>query len=210
MFDWITGFMDSTGYFGVALLMFLENVFPPIPSELVMPLAGYHAAQGEQNVWLVILAGSIGSLAGATFWYFVGLWIHEDRIKKWAARHGRWITLHPREVDKVDDWFDRHNRPAVFFGRLVPTIRTLISVPAGLFEMKLGKFLVYSAAGTFLWTALLTWAGYSLGERYEDVSNYMEPATNAIVVLIVGTYLWRVITWSADEPEDEDEEAQAS
>ena len=134
MFEKIVQFLEEAGYLGIALLMFLENLFPPIPSELIMPLAGFEAARGTKSLPLVILSGSAGSIAGALFWYYVGKWIGARRLKAWAGRHGRWLTLKPSEVDKVDAWFDRHCAEAVFLGRLVPTVRTLISVPAGIFD----------------------------------------------------------------------------
>ena len=101
MFDWIVSFIDKAGYGGIALLMLLENLFPPIPSELIMPLAGFSAAQGALNIGGVIVSGTIGSLAGALFWYLIGRWIGAERLKTFAGRHGRWLTLHPNEIDQA-------------------------------------------------------------------------------------------------------------
>lgn len=197
MFDWITSTVQTTGYPGIALLMFVENVFPPIPSEIIMPLAGFTAAQGQVNIFLVILAGSIGSLAGALLWYYIGRWLGQERIKKRAAKHGRWFTLTPDEVDQAFEFFQRHEGKAVFFGRLMPTIRTLISVPAGIANMPLWSFLAYSAAGTALWTALLATAGYFLQSQYESVSNWLNPVSNVIIGFIVIFYIYRVVTFDA-------------
>ena len=132
MASWIEAIVETTGVVGIGLLMLLENLFPPIPSELIMPLAGYTAAQGKANILLVILAGTVGSLAGGFFWYALGRWIGEERLKWLADRYGRWLTMSRADVDKADDWFDAHGHWAVLFGRLVPTVRTLISIPAGL------------------------------------------------------------------------------
>lgn len=195
MFDWITGFIENVGYVGVALLMLAENVFPPIPSELIMPLAGFNAAEGNMNLVLAILAGSLGSLAGALFWYYVGAWIGTDRLKAFARRHGRFLTLTPGEVDKADRWFDRHGGLAVFLGRLVPAVRTLISVPAGISGMRLGPFLFYSALGTLIWTTFLALAGYWLGAQYEKVQGWVDPVSKAVVAIIVLWYLYRVVTF---------------
>ena len=195
MFTWIANMLDQMGYAGIALLMFLENVFPPIPSELIMPLAGFDAERGDMNIILVVLSGSAGSLAGATLWYFIGRWIGETRLKRLAARHGRLLTLTPSDLDHVNSWFDRHNEKAVLIGRLVPAVRTLISVPAGLFEMRLGRFLLYSSIGTVVWTTLLALAGYLLGEQYKSVQDYMNPASNVIVAGIVFYYVYRMIVW---------------
>ena len=195
MASWIESMVETSGVFGIALLMFLENVFPPIPSELIMPLAGYTAAQGSANIVLVILAGSIGSLAGAYLWFVVGHWIGEERLKRLADRYGRWMTVTRDDIDKADDWFDQHGHKAVLIGRLIPTIRTLISVPAGLSEMHWQTFLLYSAIGTVAWTALLALLGYWLGSAYEQVSTWLDPISLAILGLIVAIYLWRVITF---------------
>lgn len=196
MFDWIAGLIDAVGPLGVALLMLLENVFPPIPSELIMPLAGFVAAQGEMGLAAAILAGTLGSLAGATLWYYVGRAVGAERLRRWAARHGRWLTLSPEDVDRAIAWFDRHGAGAVFFGRLVPTVRTLISVPAGLARMPLPRFLLWSALGSLAWTSLLAVAGYLLQARYQQVEHWINPLSTAVVVAIVAIYLWRVITWN--------------
>src|SRR5690606_18698465 len=122
MIEWITGLIAATGYFGIALLMLLETVFPPIPSEVIMPVAGAMSADGRLRLPLVILAGAAGSLAGATVWYAVARAFGAARLKRWSARHGRWLTLTPQEVDASCGWFRRHCAKAVLFGRLVPTV----------------------------------------------------------------------------------------
>lgn len=195
MFDWLTGFVQQSGYLGVALLMFLENLFPPIPSELIMPLAGFNAARGHSSLLWLIVAGSAGSLAGAVFWYGIGRWIGCPRLKRWSERHGRLLTLEPEEVDRAYDWFRRRGGLAVFVGRLMPAMRTLISVPAGMARMPLLPFLLYSTVGTVLWTSLLAVAGYLLESGYEAVSAYLNPVSTGVVVLLVGYYLFRVATF---------------
>jgi membrane protein DedA with SNARE-associated domain len=187
--------MENGGYLMVAAMMFLENVFPPIPSELVMPLAGYAAQQGDMNIWLVVLFGTLGSLGGALFWYYVGLWLGCDRLKRFAQRHGRLLTLTPDEIDQADAWFDSHGASAVFFGRLIPTVRTLISVPAGISDMTLRRFLVYTAAGTVLWTGILAFSGWFLGSQYEVVGAYLGPVSNVVAAVIILTYIYRVVTF---------------
>ena len=192
MSDWITGF-EEMGSLGIAVLMFAENVFPPIPSELIMPLAGFSAARGELNLMIVIIAGSIGSLLGALLWYYIGRKIGAERLERWAAKHGRWLTLSPNEVEQSCAWFNRHGGKAVFIGRLIPAVRTLISVPAGIAGMPLGSFLLYSAAGTILWTALLATAGYLLESQYDKVAHWMNPISNVVIGLVVLGYLYRVV-----------------
>lgn len=194
MFDWITGLVEQTGYLGIALLMFAENVFPPIPSELIMPLAGFTAARGELAFLPMVAAGTAGSLAGTLLWYQIGRWYSLARLRCLTARHGRWLTLTPEDVDKADAWFTRHGAKAVFLGRLVPGVRTLISVPAGINAMPFGRLLAYSTLGTSIWTGLLAAAGYLLEERYALVEDWINPASNLVLVAIIGLYAYRVAT----------------
>ncbi|WP_207477765.1 DedA family protein [Arenibaculum pallidiluteum] len=195
MFEWIVGVVERTGYVGVAVLMFLENVFPPIPSELIMPLAGFASAKGDLQLSLVVLSGTAGAVAGAVFWYFVGLWFGTERLKRWADRHGRWITLHPEEIDKATRWFQGHAGRTVLAGRLVPAVRTLISVPAGVSGMSIGRFMVYSSLGTALWSTLLACAGYLLEDQYSRVAGYVDPVSKFILIALVAFYLYRVVTF---------------
>lgn len=192
MFDWIIQFVQQTGYVGIALLMFAENVFPPIPSELIMPLAGYTAAQGEQSLFLVITSGTVGSVLGALFWYYIGSWFGSHRLKRFASRHGRWLTLSPEEVDQAQDLFTRYQTKAVLFGRLIPAVRSLISVPAGVTGMPIASFLFWTALGTALWSSFLAGAGYLLQSQYALVGDYLNPISNVAVGLITLWYLYRV------------------
>jgi membrane protein DedA with SNARE-associated domain len=193
--SWIETIVQTTGVFGIALLMFLENVFPPIPSELIMPLAGYTAAKGETNIVLVILAGTAGSLAGALFWYGLGRLFDHERLKRFADRHGRIITMTRADLVKADDWFEDYGQYAVLFGRLIPTVRTLISIPAGLAEMPIARFLVFSGIGTAIWTTLLALFGYAVGGRYSELEGWIDPISYGIIVLVIAIYVWRVVTF---------------
>lgn len=197
MFDRIIEFLGQAGYLGIAALMFLENLFPPIPSEIIMPSAGFDAGQGQLSLWGVIMAGTAGSVAGALFWYYVGQWVGVVRLRRWAGRHGRWLTLAPKDIDRVDRWFAAHSGAAVFLGRLVPALRSLISVPAGVFEMSMQRFLVFTTLGSALWTTVLAVAGHLLQAQYRLVADYLNPATNIIVGLALAAYLYRVATWRA-------------
>ncbi|WP_099865281.1 DedA family protein [Pararhizobium haloflavum] len=198
MESFVQGLIEQFGVFGIALLMFLENIFPPIPSELIMPLAGYRSAQGDISIFLVIAAGSVGSLLGILPWYVAGRKLGERRLKRLARDHGRWLTMTPDDVHRANLWFKHRGPPAVLFGRLVPTVRTLISVPAGLARMPFGQFLAYSAIGTVAWTSALAFAGFLLGQAYETVEAYVGPVSNAIVILAVGYYIYRVVTFDAN------------
>jgi membrane protein DedA with SNARE-associated domain len=198
--DWILNFIESGGYFGVALLMLLENVFPPIPSEVVMPVAGIVAGRGDLGIVPVIVFGTLGAVAGQLLWYWLGLRVGEEGLKKLARRHGRLLTVSPRDIEKADDWFDEHGAKAVLFGRLVPGVRTLISLPAGLSEMPLKKFLLYSSTGSGIWTAALALAGYALGERSESVTSWIGPVSTTMLLAMLGYYLYRVVTFHEESP----------
>lgn len=195
MSEWITRLIERAGYAGVALLMFLENLFPPLPSEVIMPLAGFAAGKGELHVAGVIAAGTAGAVAGALVWYAIGRTLGADRLKRWADAHGRWITLSPGDIDRVDGWFCRHQRWAVPLGHLAPAIRTLISIPAGVFAMPPAKFVVLTALGAGAWTSALAFGGYALGDRHERIERYLGPASTAIFAAIAAWYVYRVVTF---------------
>jgi membrane protein DedA with SNARE-associated domain len=192
MADWITGFISEYGYGALVGLMFLENAFPPLPSELIMPFAGYVAARGELHPVGVVVAGSAGSLLGALAWYAVGYWVGIDRLKRFARRHGRWLTLAPDDVVQAERWFNRFGGVAVCVGRLIPAVRSIISVPAGVARMGLGRFLLWSTVGTTAWSGLLAALGYQLGTRFSDVERWLQPVSWAIVVIALGGYLYRL------------------
>jgi membrane protein DedA with SNARE-associated domain len=193
MLQWISRTMDAMGYLGVVLLMFLENVFPPIPSELVMPLAGFTAAQGKLTLWGVIIAGTVGAVVGALPLYWLGHAMGKDRLKRWADRHGRWLTLSGDDIDKAMEKFDRYGGGAVFVCRLVPGVRSLISIPAGICGMGLPKFLLYTAVGSAIWTAALAYLGHKLGENYQAVEKYVGPVSYVVLGVIVAWFLTVVI-----------------
>ena len=184
MFDWITRVIERLGYVGVAALTFLENLFPPIPSELVIPLAGFVAASGALRLDLVIAAASFGSLAGAWVWYEVGRRIGERRLRAWVQRHGKWLTLSAQDVDRADGWFKRHGGAAVLLGRLMPGVRTFVSLPAGFAAMARGPFLIYSAIGTIGWTAALALAGVVLQANFTLIGKYVNIATNVLLIAL--------------------------
>lgn len=194
MAEWITNTMNSLGYLGIALLMFLENVFPPIPSELIMPLAGFTVAQGKLNFALVVLAGVLGTMLGALPWYYAGKILGEQRLKLWADRYGRWLGLSGKDIEKATRWFDRHGVKAVFFSRMIPGgVRTIISLPAGISKMPMVPFLVYSTLGTLLWIGFLTSAGYLLGDHYEVVEKYLAPVSKIVLAtIVIAIILWLV------------------
>lgn len=195
MSEFIVGLITQWSYLGIFLLMVAENIFPPIPSELIMPFAGYVAANGELNPIGVLVAGTLGSLLGTSAWYVAARLLGLDRFVWLCNKLGRIATLSEDDIDKADRWFKRHGIWAVFIGRLIPAIRTLISVPAGLAAMPFGQFLAISAIGTVIWTAILTASGYLLKASYHIVEAWVDPVSTGVVVLAVVIYLYRFATW---------------
>ncbi|WP_309091223.1 DedA family protein [Phenylobacterium sp.] len=193
MFEFVVSVIVAAGLIGVALLMFAENVVPPIPSEVIMPLAGFAAARGDLNFAGVVIAGTVGAVAGAYGWYEVGRRIPDRALESWVSRHGRWLTLDEQDLRRARELFRRHGGPAVFVGRLIPAVRTLISVPAGLARMRHATFLAWTTAGTAAWTLLLASAGYLLEAEYRRVERWLDPATGVVLGLVVLLYLYRLV-----------------
>lgn len=203
MNEFILSLVAKGGYWGVALLMALENVFPPIPSELIMGLAGIEAGKGHMNLWAVLLAGTIGSVAGNYVWYWVGRKVGLERLDHFVDRWGRWLTLDQHEVEKFNRLFHRHGASTIFFARMVPTIRTLISLPAGIFRMSRTKFLVWTFAGAGLWNLLFAGVGFQLGARVEEIDAWTGPISTGVIIVILVVYVIRVIVWRPHpEPQD--------
>ena len=193
MFDFVAGVITRLGYVGVAMLTFLENIFPPIPSELVIPLAGFVAGRGDLRIGVVIAVATLGSLAGATVWYAVGRQIGETRVRAWVDRYGKWLTLSAADVDRAQRWFGRHGNTAVLFGRLMPGVRTFVSLPAGFSAMPMAPFLLYSALGTALWTAALAYAGILLRARFTAVGDYLNIVTNVLLGVLAVALVRRYV-----------------
>ncbi len=177
------------GYFAIFVAMFLENLFPPIPSELIMPLGGFYVHQGQLEFFPVVLAGLFGTLLGAFPWYYLGRLVNEERLEGWLRTHGRWIGISPDELARTRRWFSRYGSLLVFWGRLVPGIRTLISVPAGIELMPMTPFLIWTTAGSFIWTLILTLAGFALGEGYNSVELWIEPVAKSVKILLIFTVI---------------------
>lgn len=195
MFEEIVAIIAAAGLVGVALLMFAENVAPPIPSEVIMPLAGFAAAQGQLSFTGVVAAGTAGALAGATLWYWFGRRYGEARLRRLVERHGRWLTLEAEDLERSSRFFRRWGGWTVFAGRLIPGVRTFISVPAGLHRMRLAVFLAWTAVGTAIWTLFLAACGYVLEAQYRRVEAWIDPVSAAVFAAVVLAYLWRVATY---------------
>ena len=195
MTDWVFRLIDQTGYLGVALLMFLETVFPPIPSEVIMPIAGMRAAQGPLSIWGVIASGTAGAMLGNYFWYAAARVIGIARFRPFIEKYGRWLTIDWPDVEKAEKLFGRFGGWLVGVGRVMPTVRSLVSIPAGLLNMRLKTFFIWSTVGTTIWSSGLAIAGYLLGLRFENIEAVVGPISTAIIAAIILTYIWRQLTW---------------
>jgi len=193
MNDWITDMIKSSGYFGLVFLMFVENIFPPIPSEVVVPLAGFLVSQEKLTMVGVIIATTFGSMLGAVLFYYLGYKLGSENLKNWCDKHGKWVAIRRDDVDKAERWIDRYGLWGIFLLRLVPGLRSLISLPAGIVKMPLLSFLVLSTLGSALWNVLLAYAGYYLGSQFNDVGKWTGPISTAIIASLVLWYIWRLI-----------------
>ncbi|MEO7222419.1 MAG: DedA family protein [Devosia sp.] len=200
MADWIIETITATGYWGIFLLMLLESVFPPIPSELIVPFAGFSVQRGDLNLFGVLAATTGGAVIGMLPWYIAARLLGLSRTKWLADKIGRWVAMNSDEIDVARVWFLRYGPVIVFVGRLVPLIRTVISVPAGIAAMPVAAFLAASTLGALLWNSILIGAGYVLSSHYHLVETIIDPATIVVLVLSVLLYLWRVVTWKPGLP----------
>lgn len=182
--DWIQTVIETLGYPGIVLVMALENVFPPIPSELVMPLAGFMAREGTFNIVAVIIAGMIGSVLGALVLYGIGSWANDAVIRRFVRRWGRYAFISEHDVDVSLAYFHRHGEAVIFFGRVIPLVRSLISIPAGMDRMPLPRFLFYTVLGTTIWSVVLSYAGWLLADQWERVGGVVEEYQNVVLAII--------------------------
>lgn len=196
MYDWIVQLIDWGGYAGVFLLMLLETMFPPLPSELILPLAGMRAAQGPLGLAGVIVFATAGAMLGNFLWYLLARAIRPERFRYFIERHGRWITMDWRDVEKVQRHFARFGAGIVFLGRMLPGIRTFISVPPGILRMPVARFLIWSTLGTMVWSGALAAGGYALGASFARIEEVAAPVTTLVVVTALLWYAWRQLTWS--------------
>ena len=175
--DLISNSVESNtyiAYFVIGFAMFLENLIPPIPSEVIMPLGGFLVFQGNLNFYILIISGLIGTVVGALPWYYLGKFLNEKKLSNFIDRKGRFLGISAKDLDKSRLWFDKYGVPLVFWGRLIPGIRTLISVPAGIELMPLNKFLIWTTFGSLIWVVFLSSAGYIFGENYETIGLYID------------------------------------
>ncbi|MGG7620124.1 DedA family protein [Bacillus coreaensis] len=183
MEEWIFNIIENYGYLGVFLIIVIENVFPPIPSELVLPFSGFMTTKTELSVAMMIVASTAGSVVGGTILYYIGTILDVERLEKIVDRWGKYLQLKREDVHKADAWFDRYGIWTVFFCRMVPLLRSLISVPAGMSNMKMPLFLLFTLLGTAIWNTLLIVIGAKLGENWTQILNYTEVYSDIIYVV---------------------------
>jgi membrane protein DedA with SNARE-associated domain len=188
--DWVTTVINALGYGGVACLVALESVFPPIPSEVVLPLAGFVAGRGDASLVGMIVAATLGSVVGAWILYGIAAWIGQDRLRGMILKYGGWLGVKDRDITRAEEWFDRRSDVAVAVGRCVPLIRSLVSIPAGFRRMPLVRFTLLTAAGSLVWNAALIGAGAALGDNWEQVGKVIERFQLVVIVLVVAAVGW--------------------
>jgi membrane protein DedA with SNARE-associated domain len=187
---WVVDVVDALGPIGVGLMVALENLFPPIPSEVVLPVAGYVASQGRMSLGWAIVGATLGAVLGAWLLYLIGAGLGRERIRRWLEKIP---LMEVEDLDRAEAWFTRHGGTAVLIGRCVPVVRSLISVPAGIERMPMGRFLLYTTIGSAVWNSALVVAGYVLGAQWEDVghySDYLNYAVYAVIVVVVVHFVW--------------------
>lgn len=191
---WVQDVIESLGYLGVAVLVIIENLFPPIPSEIVLPFAGFVAQRGDASVVVMILAATIGSVVGALILYYISWVIGPDRLRQFVVRFGKWFGVKESDLTRAEEWFDRRSTTAVLVGRCVPLIRSIVSIPAGFRRMKLVPFTLYTFIGSAVWNIVLIGAGAILGDNWDVVGDYVGIFQYVVIAAIVAVLVRFVIT----------------
>ncbi|MEB7806979.1 DedA family protein [Mammaliicoccus fleurettii] len=184
MESWITSIMEQFGYLGIALLILLENVFPPIPSEVILTFGGFMTTKSELTIVGVVIASTIGSVFGAVILYWIGRMLNVDRLERIIEKWGKYLRLTKEDVRKADAWFDKYGPWTVFFCRFIPLIRSLISIPAGMSGMNQWLFLLLTTLGTLIWNLILVIVGAKVGDNWHQIVNYMDVYSNFMYAII--------------------------
>ena len=190
--DWLVNAISTIGYPGVFISVFLESFFAPIPSEIILPFSGFVASTGKMNLIFVIVIATVAAYLGSLPFYFIGRW-GEKSVINFINKYGKYLFIQQKDVDKVFGAFDKYGKGVVFFGRLIPMIRTLISFPAGVAKMEFARFSMYTLIGSLTWNILLTYAGYQLGDHWSVVSGWIDKYQNVILILIAIALLLYII-----------------
>ncbi len=186
---WVQDVIESLGYLGVALLVIAENLFPPIPSEIALPFAGFVAPRGDGSVVVMVVASTIGSVVGALVLYAIAAAIGPERIHSFVVRFGKWFGVKESDMVRAEEWFDRRSNAAVLVGRCVPLIRSLVSIPAGFRRMKFVPFITLTAVGSVVWNIALIGAGATLGDQWDRVGDYVGIFQWLVIAAIFGVIL---------------------
>ena len=184
---------STIAYLTICLAMFLENIVPPIPSEIIMPLGGFFVFQQKLNFYILVFWGLFGTIAGSLPWYYLGRLLNEKRLSRFLDIRGKYLGITSNDLAKSKRWFDKYGVTLVFWGRLVPGIRTLISVPAGMELMPLRKFLIWTTLGSLIWIALLTYAGYVLGENYQSIETFLVKIKYVVKPMVIIIFVYFLI-----------------
>ena len=186
MQQFILHIIEQFGYFGVFFLILIENVFPPIPSEVILLISGFFSSYTSLSVFYMILASTLGSFLGAIILYYISKIFNKERLKKIVnGRLGKILFLKENDIDKADEWYDNKGNKSVFFCRFVPIVRSLISIPAGMSEMPMGKFIIYTICGSMIWNTVLICLGYRLGSNWEYVLTILDKYQMVVIVILV-------------------------
>lgn len=186
----LTVLLESTGYIGIVLLIALENIFPPIPSEVILPLTGYLVFQNKLHVVGAVISATLGSVLGALVLYYLSRNLGKKRVLALADKYGRLLGISKEDVEKSLTLFHKHGGKLIFFGRIVPTIRSVVSIPAGLTGMDIKKFILFSALGSALWNGILIGVGLALGERWQEIQKYTKVLEYIVWALVIGGIVW--------------------
>ena len=184
---------STVAYLTICLAMFLENIIPPIPSEIIMPLGGFFVYQQKLNFYILIFWGLFGTILGSLPWYYLGRLVNEKRISIFLDKKGKYLGISSKDLIKSKTWFERYGVSLVFWGRLVPGIRTLISVPAGIELMPLRKFLIWTTLGSLIWVVVLTYTGYLFGENYSIIATYLDQINYFVKPILILIFLYFLI-----------------
>lgn len=190
--SWIINFISASGYLGVFFLMLIESALIPMPSEVTMPFSGFLVTQGKFNFWLIVLAGTFGNLLGSIAAYFLGFWGEDHIVRSLIRKYGKYILISEHEYDRSEKWFRKYGEIIVFVSRLLPAVRTYISLPAGIAKMNLHKFIFYTTAGSFIWSVFLTYIGVALGKNWSKIGNFFHAFDTVIVVLGLIFVAWYI------------------
>ena len=194
MEEFVISIMNQFGYFGIFFLIFIENIFPPIPSEVVLLLGGFMTTYSKLNLFGMIIFSTLGSTVGAIVLYYIGKILNKERLKKIVSgKIGKVLRLKASDIEKADKWFDTKGNKTVFFCRFIPVVRSLISIPAGMSEMIMSKFLIYTITGSLIWNTVLLFVGSKVGENWKKIEQVMSQYSHIILIILIIAFIGFVI-----------------